>query len=194
MCVCVYDQAIFEHEFRRNNVAMSRAIKFQFALVCLLLGTLAVAKQEESNKDDDEELLDDELRATRRVEISRALALLKKHAIVGRGAKIVLKSRGKHLLVDPSDRLKVVPEVGDTSSSSIARQTLASSSGGGGGGELKKSAKKEGKKNSKIKDQHASNVKNSKKRSSSSSSGNGGGSGSKNGNSKGKKRAKTGKN
>lgn len=157
---------------------MPRAIKFKFGLVCLLFVSLVVSinAKQDSNNDDEEELLDDELRATRRVEISRALALLKKHAIVGKSAKIVLKSRGRHLLVDPSDRLKVVPEVGESSSfSSIARQTLSN-------------IKKEGKKSSKIKDQHASKVKNSKKRSSSGNVSN-----SKSVSSKGKKRAKSGK-
>lgn len=47
-------------------------------------------------------------KALRRSEISKALGLLKKHSVVGKNAKIVLKASGKNLLVDPSERLQVV--------------------------------------------------------------------------------------
>ena len=47
-------------------------------------------------------------KALRRSEISKALGLLKKHSVVGKNAKIVLKASGRNLLVDPSERLQVV--------------------------------------------------------------------------------------
>src|SRR6218665_4162239 len=49
-------------------------------------------------------------RQVRKTEISRALRLLKKHLIVGKNAKIVLKNSGKHLLIDGSERLSLIPD------------------------------------------------------------------------------------
>ncbi|KPM07744.1 hypothetical protein QR98_0062440, partial [Sarcoptes scabiei] len=48
------------------------------------------------------------MKQIRRSEVSKALALLKKHSIIGGDAKIVLRNSGKHLLVDPEQKLRLV--------------------------------------------------------------------------------------
>ncbi|KAI2802016.1 hypothetical protein BLOT_010208 [Blomia tropicalis] len=66
--------------------------------------------EDSSSDDSDGSMSDEEMnRQIRRSEISRALGLLKKHSVVGKDAKIVLKSNGKpHLLVDPTESLLLV--------------------------------------------------------------------------------------
>ena len=63
-----------------------------------------------SSTDSDLQTSLDISRQVRKTEISRALRLLKKHSIVGKNAKIVLKNSGKHLLIDGSEKLSLIQD------------------------------------------------------------------------------------
>lgn len=75
-----------------------------WSILIIHLGLVAGFKTKFVDNDSAEE----EMKQMRRTEISKALLLLKKHSVVGNDAKIVLKNNGKHLLVDPSERIRVV--------------------------------------------------------------------------------------
>lgn len=62
----------------------------------------------QEDEGDDESLSQLETRSQRRQDLRQALALLKKHSVIGDQAKFVLLMNGKHLLVDKSGQLQVV--------------------------------------------------------------------------------------
>lgn len=66
-------------------------------LVNLLFGLLWSVNAKSTSDSAEED--DDASKQLRRSEISKALGLLKKHSIIGKNAKIILKASGKHLLV-----------------------------------------------------------------------------------------------
>ncbi|XP_075587336.1 uncharacterized protein LOC124497589 [Dermatophagoides farinae] len=100
-----------------------------FLLITLLLSIITIVNGLQqssttvtsSSSDDDSDQMTDQMKQMRRNEVSKALLLLKKHSIVGSNAKIVLKNNGRHLLVDPSERIRIV-------SSHLSKKSSSSSS------------------------------------------------------------------
>jgi len=96
-------------------------------LTLLLVSSVLIAYVLAKSSVDSSESLEEEAKQLRRSEISRALGLLKKHSVVGKNAKIVLKTSGKHLLVDPSERLQVVASHSSADQLKVAANSISKS-------------------------------------------------------------------
>ncbi|XP_027195164.2 uncharacterized protein LOC113789784 [Dermatophagoides pteronyssinus] len=93
------------------SIMMAKFLRL-FLLLTILLSIITLVNGLQStmssSMDDDNDSMTDQMKQMRRNEVSKALLLLKKHSIVGSNAKIVLKNNGRHLLVDPSERIRIV--------------------------------------------------------------------------------------